>query len=69
MTTNCEDAFDERVSQFHNAFFRPQLTFEHQLDVVSDIVNDAVAANLYLAFVSQHPSGFVRYHVETDDDC
>ena len=52
-------------------FLLPLLRREHPFqgvpEVVGDLVDDVVAADLHAAFVGQPPGPFVGHHVEADD--
>jgi len=53
---------------FHLALFWLEHAFEGQLQVVRDLVDHIVPANLHARFFGQNSCLFVRHHVETDND-
>ena len=50
------------------ALFRLEHAFEGGLQIVGDLVDDVVAANLHAAGLGQRAGFFVRHDVEADDD-
>src|SRR5262245_24917684 len=52
----------------NHAFFGLQFSFESGLDVIGEVVNDVVFANLDAAILGQGAGPFVRHYVEPDND-
>src|SRR5690606_5531396 len=60
-------SFNQSATEFDDAFFGPQTTFDNGFDVLSQFVDDVVATNLDVAFIGQCASAFVGNHIEADD--
>ena len=58
----------QHAAKFDFALFRLEHAFEGQLQVVGDLVDHVVPANLHALLVGHHAGLFVGHHIEADDD-